>query len=262
MSTCPEQKEAESQWDCEAARKKGALDIHRMDTEMKAVILSHAQFQRREQPDAKLKRRARRLKGTVRNQANMHGAPLALHPPFSAAPGQCLSCRPAKTVVSCHGAPGRTGTGACLVPSRRNPPILVECLLFSFFPALSPSTSLFTTSPFSFPSPSHSLSSRFGTPFTHQWECEGRTFRPRNRTTPKDDDASLPLPSWTPGSLDSPGLHAPPHDDRDAHDASIDCRPVGKHRDPRGSGLPVHRLGSPTRGEERRGRSLLVVTDL
>lgn len=125
----------------EAARKKGALEIHRMDTEMKAVILSHAQFQRREQPDAKLKRRAHRLKGTVCNQANMHGAPLAVHPPFSAAPGQCLSCRPAKTVVSCHGAPGRTRTGACPVPSRRNPPILVECLLFSFSPALSPLTS-------------------------------------------------------------------------------------------------------------------------
>lgn len=75
---------------------------------------------------------------------------------------------------------------------------------FLIFPGTFPlDLTLFTTSLFSFPSPSHSLSSRFGTPFTHQWECEGRTFRPRNRTTPKDDDAGLLLPGRTPGSLDS-----------------------------------------------------------
>lgn len=151
---------------------------------------------------------------------------------------------------------------ACLVPSRRNLPILVECLLFSFSPALSPLTSLFTftTSPFSFPSPSHSLSSRFGTPFTHQWECKGRNFRPRNRTTPKTTttratyhQVGLPDPS-----IPQASTRLPTPTETDVHDGTIDCcRRVGKHRDRRGFGLPVHRLGSSTREQERRGRALL-----
>ena len=73
---------------------------------------------------------------------------------------------------------------ACPVPSGRNPPILAECLLFSFSPALSPLTSLFTTSPFSFPPP-HTRFLSLWISFAHQWECEGRIFRPRIRTTPK-----------------------------------------------------------------------------
>lgn len=124
---------------------------------------------------------------------------------------------------------------------------------FLIFPGTFPlDLTLFTTSPFSFPSPSHSLSSRFGTPFTHQWECEGTTFRPRHRTTPKTTtrvsyyQVGLPDPPIPQASTRLPT----PTETDVHHDGTIDCRPVGKHRDPRGSDLSVHRLGSSTREEE------------
>lgn len=117
----------------EAARKKGALEIHRMDTEMKAVILSHAQFQRREQPDAKLKRRAHRLKGTVCNQANMHGAPLAVHPPFRLPLAN--ACRVAQPRRSSPAMARQEGLGLGPVPFRHDEtrPSLLNAS-FSHFP--------------------------------------------------------------------------------------------------------------------------------
>lgn len=183
--------------------------------------------------------------------------PLGSPPPFSAAPGQCLSCRPAKTVVSCHGAPGRTGTGACPVPSRRNPPILVECLLFSFSPALSPSTShssqplrfLFLPPHTRFPLALEPLSLTSG---SVKEGLFGLATGQRRKTTTR-------VSYYQVGLLD-PLIPRPPrasHPDRDdVHSGTINCRRVGKHRDARGSGLPVHRLGSSTREEERRSRSL------
>lgn len=117
----------------EAARKKGGAGNPQNGHGDEAGDPFPCSIQRREQPDAKLKRRARRLKGTVCTQANMHGAPLAVHPPFRLPLAN--ACRVAQPRRSSPAMARQEGLGLGPVPFRHDEtrPSLLNAS-FSHFP--------------------------------------------------------------------------------------------------------------------------------